>query len=218
MSEFTVIIQYFFVALAILYAITLHEIAHGWVAKQSGDTTAADLGRLSLNPIKHIDPIGTVVVPITLLITFGAPFGWAKPVPVNWQRLKHPKRDMALVAIAGPLANLMMLIFWAIILTTADKLSGEWWNVSQMIIYIANIGILINAVIMVLNMLPIPPLDGSRIVSSLIPNQWSKQYSKIEPYGIGVVILLMVTGVLGDILMPTVKVVSDVVISIIAKF
>ena len=216
MPEAAVIIKYILIAIPILFAITLHEVAHGWVAKQNGDNTAASLGRLSINPIKHIDPVGTVIVPILLLYFFGAPFGWAKPVPVNWNKLNKPKRDMALVALAGPAANLIMMIVWAIILKLADSMSAEWWNLSQSIIYIANIGILINAVIMILNLIPIPPLDGSRVVSSLIPDRWAAAYSRIEPYGIVIVLVLMLTGVLGKFLLPTVYLISDLVISLLA--
>ena len=218
MPELATIVKYILIAIPILFAITLHEVAHGWVAKQNGDDTAASLGRLSINPIKHIDPIGTVVVPIVLLYFFGAPFGWAKPVPVNWNKLQKPKRDMALVALAGPLANLFMLIIWAIILKLADSMGADWWNLSQIIIYIANIGILINAVIMILNLIPIPPLDGSRVVSSLIPDRWAAAYSKIEPYGILIVVVLMISGVLGKLLLPAVNSVSDIVISFLALF
>ncbi len=216
MPDVSFILKIFLVAFPILYAITLHEIAHGWVAKQAGDNTAASLGRLSINPIKHIDPVGTVLVPAVLMYFFGAPFGWAKPVPVNWNNLKHPKRDMALVALAGPFANLLMLIFWAIVLKLADSLGTEWWQVSQIIIYMANIGIIINAVIMVLNLIPIPPLDGSRVVSSLIPDKWSSLYARVEPFGIMIVIVLMLSGNLGKILMPMVDGLTNMVFSILA--
>ena len=216
MPDISTIVMYALFAIPILYAITLHEVAHGWVAKLNGDDTAASLGRLSINPIKHIDPIGTIAVPIVLMYFFGAPFGWAKPVPVNWNNLKKPKRDMAFVAIAGPLSNLFMLLLWAVIFKIADSLGPDWWNVSQVIIQIAKIGILINTVIMILNMIPIPPLDGSRIVSSLIPDRWAVAYARIEPYGIALVIVLMITGVLGKILLPTVYMISDMVISILA--
>lgn len=218
MPELATIVKYLLIAIPILYAITIHEVAHGWVAKINGDNTAASLGRLSLNPIKHVDPIGTVVVPLVLLYFFGAPFGWAKPVPVNWNNLHKPKRDMAFVALAGPLANLMMLIVWALILKLADSLSTDWWHISQIIIYMAKIGILINIVVMVLNMIPIPPLDGSRVVSSLIPDNWANTYAKVEPYGIVIVVVLMISGVLGKLLLPTVFSVSDFVISLLAMF
>lgn len=216
MIEIATIIKYVLIAIPIVFAVTLHEVAHGWIAKVNGDDTAASLGRLSINPLKHIDPIGTVLVPVVLLYVFGTPFGWAKPVPVNWTKLNKPKRDMAFVAAAGPIANLLMLIFWAVVFKIADSFGSDWWNISQIIIYIANIGILINAVIMVLNLIPIPPLDGSRIVSSLMPDKLSQSYSRIEPYGIIIVIVLMISGVLGKILMPTIYAVSDAVISILA--
>ncbi len=191
-------------------------MAHGWVAKQLGDSTASSLGRLSLNPIKHVDPIGTIIVPAVLFYFFSAPFGWAKPVPVNWNNLNKPKQDMAWVALAGPGANLLMLIFWGIVLKLADKLGGDWWTVGQFFIYMANIGIWINLVIMLLNLLPIPPLDGSRVVSSLLPVRWEHNYAKIEPIGIAIVLLLFLSGYLFKILTPVVSGFHELVFKLLA--
>lgn len=176
-------------------AVTVHEVAHGWVANKLGDSTAAQLGRLSLNPLRHVDPIGTVVVPLTLhLLNAGFLFGWAKPVPVNWRNLRHVRRDMALVAVAGPFSNLLMLLGWLLAL----MVFGEHRLVAPM----SWTGIFFNATIMLLNLLPIPPLDGSRIVTSLLPARAAVGYNKMEPFGIVILLVLMATGVVGAILIP----------------
>lgn len=210
------ILQIILFAVPILYAITLHEVAHGWVAKQLGDNTATSLGRLSLNPVKHVDPIGTILVPAVLFHFFNAPFGWAKPVPVNWNNLHNPKQDMAWVALAGPAANLLMLLFWGLALKLADSLGGDWWDVGQFLISMANIGIWINLVIMFLNLLPIPPLDGSRVVYSLLPGSWAMMYARIEPVGIAIVLLLFASGYLFSILSPIVIGFHDLVFKLLA--
>lgn len=186
-------------ALPVLLAITFHEVAHGWTARALGDHTAERMGRLSLNPLKHIDPIGTVLVPGILLILGGFLFGWAKPVPVIMGNLRNPKRDMALVAVAGPLSNFAMAIAWGLLLKLALPHvtgGGIWLGIS----YMARAGIFINIVLMVLNLIPIPPLDGSRIVSGLLPADAARQYNRIEPYGLIILLLLMVTGVLASIM------------------
>lgn len=176
-------------------AVTVHEVAHGWVANKLGDSTAAQLGRLSLNPLRHVDPIGTVVVPLTLyLLNAGFLFGWAKPVPVNWRNLRHVRRDMALVAVAGPFSNLLMLLGWLLAL----MVFGEHRLVAPM----SWTGIFFNATIMLLNLLPIPPLDGSRIVTSLLPARVAVQYNKMESFGLVILLVLMATGVVGAILIP----------------
>lgn len=192
-------------ALPVLFGITLHEAAHGYVARMFGDTTAADAGRISLNPLRHIDPMGTIVVPLVLLFSAklmggaGFLFGWAKPVPVDWSRLRNPKRDMLWVALAGPASNLFMAIIWVIsfrILAETGAEQGDFW------VRMAVAGVQINLVLMALNLLPLPPLDGGRIVFSLLPPRLAWQYSKIEPYGLMILIVLMFTGVLGVILQP----------------
>ncbi|MEO7253909.1 MAG: site-2 protease family protein [Casimicrobium sp.] len=180
-------------AIPLLLAITLHEAAHGYAARMFGDRTAEMLGRISLNPIKHIDWVGTVAVPALTLAVGGFFFGWAKPVPVNFNNLRNPKRDMIWVAAAGPASNLVMAIGWAIVL----KLSG-----SPAIDAIAQAGIGWNVALMVLNLLPILPLDGGRIVAGLLPRSMSYTYSRMEPYGLFIVLGLAVAGILGTILLP----------------
>ncbi|MGP1615227.1 MAG: site-2 protease family protein [Pollutimonas bauzanensis] len=192
-------------ALPVLFGITLHEAAHGYVARMFGDPTAWQAGRISLNPVRHIDPIGTIVVPLVLLFSTkllgggGLLFGWAKPVPVDWSRLRRPKRDMLWVALAGPGSNLVMAIIWAIglrILAETGAASTDFWV--QMTIA----GIQVNLILMALNLVPLPPLDGGRIVFSLLPDRMAWQYSRIEPYGIVILIILMLTGVLWALLQP----------------
>ncbi|MEW5756698.1 MAG: site-2 protease family protein [Pseudomonadota bacterium] len=191
--------------LPLLFGITVHEVAHGWVAKQLGDPTAMMLGRLTLNPIKHIDPIGTLLVPGILLILGGFVFGWAKPVPVTYENLRHPRRDMALVAVAGPASNLLMALIWALIAKVGFMLMGPDTNwLAVPLILMGGTGVTFNLVLMVLNMLPIPPLDGGRIVSSLLPPPLAWKYGQIEPFGFIILIALIATQVLGKILAPAV--------------
>ncbi len=180
-------------AIPLLLAITLHEAAHGYAARVFGDRTAEMLGRISLNPIKHIDWVGTVAVPALTLAIGGFFFGWAKPVPVNFDNLRNPKRDMIWVAAAGPAANLVMAIGWAIILKLSDMSAID---------AIARAGVAWNVGLMVLNLLPILPLDGGRIVAGLLPQQLSYSYSRMEPYGLFIVLGLAVAGILGTILSP----------------
>ena len=180
-------------AIPLLLAITLHEAAHGYAARVFGDRTAEMLGRISLNPIKHIDWIGTVAVPALTLAIGGFFFGWAKPVPVNFNNLRNPKRDMIWVAAAGPAANLVMAIGWAIILKMSDMPAID---------AIARAGVAWNVGLMVLNLLPILPLDGGRIVAGLLPRSMAYTYSRMEPYGLFIVLGLAVAGILGTILLP----------------
>ena len=191
-------------AVPVVFAITLHEAAHGYVARMFGDQTAWMLGRVTLNPLKHIDPIGTVAVPAVLLLT-GAPFlfGWAKPVPVNFGNLRHPKRDMIWVAGAGPLANFVMAVLWALLAQAAAP-SGALG--SDGLYQMAQIGISVNLVLMVLNLLPIPPLDGGRIAVGLLPDRAARALAQVEPYGFIVILLLLVTGLLGDLMRPMLRV------------
>ncbi len=191
-------------ALPVLFAITLHEVAHGWVARALGDDTAARQGRLSLNPIKHIDPVGTILVPALLLMLGGFLFGWAKPVPVSANKLPHPRRDMALVAIAGPLSNLAMALLWGLLLKLALEQdlghgleSGGLWVGLRLM---AMAGIVTNLVLMVLNLLPVPPLDGGRVLNGLLPEPWARKIDRLEPYGLLILVALMATGVLGALL------------------
>lgn len=204
MLEFSVVQKIVVWAIPVLFAITVHEVAHGWVAKQLGDPTAMMLGRLTLNPIKHIDPIGTIVVPlILLLLPGGFLFGWAKPVPVTWENLSHPKRDMAIVAIAGPVANLLMAILWVLVANLGLLLEDPQNNPTAIFLSaIGTAGILINIMLMVLNLLPLLPLDGGRVLCGLLPAKMSWNYSKLEPYGLLILIALLVTGLLPKILWP----------------
>lgn len=189
--------------LPVLFAITVHEVAHGWVARKLGDPTAMMMGRLTLNPFKHIDPVGTVLVPlILLLLPGGFIFGWAKPVPVTWKNLRNPKKDMALVAIAGPAANLLMAIFWAIILKIGILLSVQGDPNSMFLAAIGIAGIFINAILMMLNLIPLPPLDGGRVLVSLLPGPLAWKVSRLEPYGFFILVALLATGILGAIIGP----------------
>lgn len=203
MGELNDIIQRIAIwALPVLFAITVHEVAHGWVARRLGDPTAMMLGRLTLNPIKHIDPIGTIILPILMMWMSNFVFGWAKPVPVTWENLKHPKRDMALVALAGPLSNLLMAILWAVIMKIGLSMQGTADWLALPLLYMGGAGIYINSILLVLNLLPIPPLDGGRVLSGLLPGPWSYQLNRIEPYGLFILLALIFTGVLGSILGP----------------
>lgn len=195
-------------ALPVMFAITLHEAAHGYVARLFGDPTATLAGRVTLNPIKHIDPIGTIVVPVSILVMsklVGGPFmlfGWAKPVPVDFGRLRRPKRDMLWVALAGPAANLFMAVLWGIslrLLFESGDRSSFWFQMAQ-------IGININLVLMALNLLPILPLDGGRVLFSLLPQKLAWQYGRIEPFGLWIVIALLATGTLATLIRPIVSI------------
>ena len=176
-------------ALPVLFAITLHEAAHGYVARYFGDMTAHAQGRLSLNPARHIDIVGTLVVPLVILLVSGGKllFGWAKPVPVNFSALRKPRRHMALVAAAGPGANLAMALAWALVLKISLALSG-----SDFFDAMSRAGIIVNLVFMFLNLLPILPLDGGRIVASLLPTRAAWRYAKLEPWGIPLLLVLLV--------------------------
>jgi len=186
-------------AVPIILAITVHEAAHGYVAKMFGDSTAWMLGRVTLNPFKHIDPIGTVVVPLAMLLLGGILFGWAKPVPVNFGNLRHPKRDMFWVAAAGPGANLAMALLWAILY---GLVSGRGPLASAGLQVMSLIGVGINVALMVLNLLPILPLDGGRIAVSLLPHSLAVPFAQTERYGFFIVIALLATGVLGVVVGP----------------
>jgi Zn-dependent protease len=192
-------------ALPVLFAITLHEAAHGYVARHFGDMTAYAQGRVSLNPVRHIDFVGTIIIPIVILVLSGGRFlfGWAKPVPVNYSALRRPKQHMALVAAAGPGANLAMALGWALLLKLAVELPPNFFSMPMA--EMAKAGILVNLVFMFLNLLPILPLDGGRIVASLLPSRVAWQYAKLEPWGLPVLLLLLVTNVLDFVLGPLVS-------------
>lgn len=187
-------------AIPVLFAITLHEAAHGYVARYFGDMTAWQQGRISLNPVRHIDPVGTVLLPMLTLWMGGILFGWAKPVPVNFAALRNPKKDMLWVALAGPASNLLMALGWALIVKIALAFPDNYYAVP--LLAMAKIGININVVLMVLNLLPLPPLDGGRIAISMLPHQLAYKLSQIEPYGMFILIFMAVTPVLSWILRP----------------
>jgi Zn-dependent protease len=195
-------------ALPVLFAITLHEAAHGYVARHFGDMTAHAQGRISLNPLRHIDLVGTIVVPLLILfltrnlIAGGLLFGWAKPVPVNYSALRKPRQHMALVAAAGPLANLVMALIWALALKLSIVASGG--RFSEPLELMSQAGIMVNLIFMFLNLLPILPLDGGRIVASLLPTRAAWRYSKLEPFGLPLLVLLLITNVLSIVLGPLV--------------
>jgi Zn-dependent protease len=199
----------------VLFAITLHEVAHGWVASKLGDKTAKLLGRLSLNPIKHIDLVGTILVPAMLILTHtGFVFGWAKPVPVNHFNLNNPRRDMAIVAAAGPLSNLIMALIWAaglklgLYLAQIQNPAGSW------LVYSSQAGMMINIWLMVLNLVPIPPLDGSRVVASLLTSKAAQLYGRIEPFGLIILMVLIFTNVLTAVISPPAEYVFSAILSL----
>jgi len=189
-------------AIPVLFAITIHEAAHGYVARHFGDMTAYQQGRISLNPIRHIDPVGTILLPLLTLALGGILFGWAKPVPVNFAALRRPKQDMLWVAIAGPASNLVMALFWGLMIKVAWMFPGGYFT--EPLLEMAQIGVKINAILLVLNLLPLPPLDGGRVAVSLLPHRQAYQLSRIEPYGMFILIGLAITPVLGWILTPPV--------------
>lgn len=185
-----------------IFAITLHEAAHGYAARYFGDMTAYQAGRITLNPIRHIDPMGTIVVPILILIASQGKyaFGWAKPVPVNFGRLRNPKRDMLWVAAAGPAANLLMAILWAFVIKAMQGVPQNYFT--EPVLLMARGGIIVNAVLMVLNLLPLPPLDGGRIAVSLLPQKLAYRFARVEPFGLIILLVLMLLGVLGKVMWP----------------
>lgn len=202
MDDFSLIQKIIIWGIPVIFAITLHEVAHGWVAMKLGDRTAQMMGRLTLNPIKHIDPIGTLLIPGVLLMAGGFIFGWAKPVPVTYQNLRKPKSDMAWVALAGPAANLVMAIIWAIVAMIGISLLRSGFAMGEAMAYMGAAGILINTMLMILNLLPLPPLDGGRILVSLLPGPLAWKVSRIEPYGFFILVGLLYLGVIGTILHP----------------
>jgi Zn-dependent protease len=204
MDPYNFIVTVLVYAIPVIFAITLHEAAHGYVARHFGDTTAYMLGRVSLNPVKHIDPLGTVLLPLVTLLLSGFMFGWAKPVPVNFNNLRDPKRDMLWVAAAGPGSNVAQMIVWAVVARMLTALPAS--QVSAFWVAVAEAGITVNVAFAILNLFPLLPLDGGRIVMSLLPNKLSYEYSRLEPYGMVILIVLILTGALGYILTPLMSV------------
>ena len=201
MNELTIVGRIAIWALPVIFAITVHEAAHGWVAKKYGDNTAFMLGRLTLNPIKHIDPLGTIILPGLLLLTgTGFIFGWAKPVPVNARHFKKPLHDMAMVALAGPISNILMALAWALLARLGMTIGKSAEFVSIPFIYSGIAGISINLVLALINLLPIPPLDGSRVITALLPHRWASLYSRLEPYGFIILLALLYTKLLNTLL------------------
>jgi Zn-dependent protease len=197
-------------AIPVLFAITLHEVAHGWMARYFGDRTAEMLGRLSLNPLRHIDPIGTVLVPGLLLAVGGPLFGWAKPVPVAASVLRNPRRAMVAVALAGPAANLFMAALWCVVLGAIARVNGNA-TLDRWIALMAQAGIFINVVLAVFNLLPIPPLDGGRVLAVLLPPRLSARLEKIEPVGLFIVLGLSAFGLFGWLFNPTLRVIGRII-------
>jgi len=191
-------------AIPLIFAITLHEAAHAFAARYFGDSTAYMLGRMTLNPVKHIDPVWTILVPIVTLMVSPFVFGAAKPVPVNFGALRNPKRDMIWVAAAGPFANLVMMVMWAIIGKIA--ISAGAAGPFHFLALVAEAGIFVNALLMVFNLFPLLPLDGGRILSGLLPNKLAYAFSRTEPYGMFILIALIVTGVMGKFMWPLIEI------------
>ena len=201
MDELTLVQRIVVWILPVIFAITVHEVAHGWIAKKYGDNTASSQGRLTLNPIKHIDLFGTIILPGLLLITgTGFIFGWAKPVPVDPRNFKNPLHDMAIVALAGPVSNLLMAVGWALIVRLGVTIGAGTEAISLPLIYSGVAGISINLVLALINLLPIPPLDGSRILTGMLPAYWAWQYNRLERFGFIILLLLLYTNLLGAIL------------------
>lgn len=202
MDNFSIVQKIIIWAIPVIFAITVHEVAHGWVALKFGDRTAQMLGRLTLNPIKHIDPLGTILIPAVLLMMGGFIFGWAKPVPVTYQNLRNPKTDMVWVALAGPMANLVMAIIWTFVAKIGFGLLQSGVGLGEPMLLMGVAGVLINSMLMVLNLLPLPPLDGGRILVGLLPGPLSWQVSRIEPYGFFILVGLLYLGVISMLLLP----------------
>jgi len=210
--DLTIIQKFAAYSLPIIFAITVHEAAHGYAAKYFGDMTAFHLKRISLNPLRHIDPLGTIILPVALFfLQAGFIFGWAKPVPVNFSNLRNPKKDMIWVALAGPGANLLMAIFWTIVYSNQLLFP----SIGQSFVGVMAVaGIQINIVLMALNLLPLPPLDGGRVAVGLLPYPWASKLAGLERYGFFILIFLLATGLLGAILSPLIRISQSIISTI----
>ena len=211
--ELTAIQKVTVYAIPIIFAITVHEAAHGYAAKHFGDLTAYNQNRISLNPLRHIDPIGTIILPALTVLLGGVLFGWAKPVPVNFMNLRHPKKDMLWVAAAGPFSNLIMAIFWTILFGRSAYFPE---SMSMFVKQMGIAGISINLSLMVLNLIPLPPLDGGRIAVSLLPNHLAYKYAQIERYGFLILIILLMTHILDLIIFPLIQISQSLILWIFA--
>lgn len=189
-------------AVPVILAVTVHEVAHGVVAGYFGDPAARRAGRLSLNPLRHVDPIGSIVVPGVLLWIGGFIFGWARPVPVDARRLRRPKRDMALVAVAGPLSNLLMSLIWALVMKAGIWVTASAPSAGALLIYTSAAGVFINTALMMLNLLPLLPLDGGRIVQPLLPAPAGRLLLRLEPWGFPILVALIASGLLARLVWP----------------
>lgn len=218
MSDFNTIVQTVAVYLVpVLFAISLHEASHGYAARYFGDPTASDQGRLSLNPIRHIDPFGTVILPLLLYFTIQVPFGYAKPVPVDFSRLRNPKKQMAWVAFAGPGSNFVMGLAWMIAFVVLSVLPPT--EIGAFLRKMAGAGVSVNAAMFVFNMIPVPPLDGGRIVTGILPMSLARPYASIERYGMyvfGALVLLMYLGVLNGVLLAAIKFVIGIFVMLVS--
>ena len=206
--DFAGVVQGFAVGvIPVLFAITLHEVAHGWAARALGDRTAEMLGRLSLNPLRHIDPVGTVLVPILVYVLSGFSFlfGWAKPVPVNPRGLRRPKQDMVAVAAAGPAANLVMGVFWAVLVVVTESSAAAGNTVGVFLSKMGQIGVLFNAILAVFNLIPLPPLDGGRVLRGLVPESFGRRLDAIEPFGLIIIVLLLSLGLIWPVMGPMIR-------------
>jgi len=197
-----------------IFAVTVHEVSHGLVARSFGDRTAEQLGRLTLNPVRHIDPIGSVAVPLVLAFLSLPPFGWAKPVPVNPRNLRKPKQHMVLVAAAGPASNFAMALFWAIGFAVVLHAPIPVGEARQFLLSMTQIGIYFNVLLAIFNLMPIPPLDGGRVLRGLVPEALGRKLDALEPYGLIIVMGLLALGVLGQVVTPLVKLVSALFLSV----
>ncbi|WP_426075497.1 site-2 protease family protein [Janthinobacterium sp. PSPC3-1] len=218
MSDFNTIVQTVAVYLVpVLFAISLHEASHGYAARYFGDPTASDQGRLSLNPIRHIDPFGTVILPLLLYLTIQVPFGYAKPVPVDFSRLRNPKKQMAWVAFAGPGSNFVMGFAWMIAFVVLSVLPPT--EIGAFLRKMAGAGVSVNAAMFVFNMIPVPPLDGGRIMTGILPMSLARPYASIERYGMyvfGALVLLMYLGVLNGVLLAAIKFVIGIFVMLVS--